>query len=125
LSCKTKSNLKKVVANQKLKSIANTISTDEFQKIIKQKKEVLILDVRTPKEVSLGAIEGNINLDFYGADFKKLLNRLDKEKPVMVYCASGRRSKNAMGIMKKLGFKEIYNLLGGITAWKAEGKPIQ
>ncbi|MEZ5030799.1 MAG: rhodanese-like domain-containing protein [Saprospiraceae bacterium] len=51
------------------------------------------------------------------------LQRLPKDKPVFVYCRSGNRSGQAMDQMKKMGFREVYNLQGGIGAWSAAGLP--
>jgi len=106
-------------------TVAKNISTDEFQEKIKSIDGILVLDVRTPEEVATGAIEGSTHLDIYSPKFKETLERMDKDKPTMVYCAVGGRSGQAMEIMKKMGFKEVYNLSGGIRAWKNEGKPIK
>ena len=64
------------------------------------------------------------HIDINQPDFIKHLAELDKNKPVLVYCAIGGRSSKAMAIMKKEGFKEVYNLEGGMTAWKDAGMPI-
>ena len=68
-------------------------------------------------------VEGAIMNNIYEDDFEKQLEKLDKEKPVAVYCKVGGRSGQAMGKMNKLGFKEVYNLDGGMDAWKSAGKP--
>jgi rhodanese-related sulfurtransferase len=82
-----------------------------------------ILDVRTPDEWNEGIIEGATMANFYGSDFEAQLLKLDKEKPIAVYCKVGGRSGKAMAQMQKLGFKEVYNLDGGMDAWKGAGKP--
>ena len=56
--------------------------------------------------------------------FNKMVSQLDKEKMVLVYCASGGRSRSAMKKMKDMGFKTIYNLSGGFNAWKNKGYDI-
>jgi len=48
---------------------------------------------------------------------------LNKNKIYLIYCRSGRRSENALNMMKELDFREVYNMLGGINSWKAEGLP--
>jgi len=106
-------------------TIAKNISTSEFQKMIKSKEGVVILDVRTLEEVATGVIEGSTHLDIYSTNFKSTLEGMDKDKPVMVYCAVGGRSGQAMQMIKKMGFKEVYNLSGGIRAWQSEGKPVK
>jgi rhodanese-related sulfurtransferase len=83
-----------------------------------------ILDVRTPQEFNDGHIEGALNLDFYAAAFKDELDKLDKGKTYFVYCRTGNRSGQAVAIMQASGFREAYNLSGGITDWIAGGHPV-
>jgi len=52
-----------------------------------------------------------------------MLNNLDKNKTYLIYCRSGARSGSALDIMAELNFREVYNILGGINQWKAEGFP--
>ncbi|HEY97275.1 MAG TPA: rhodanese-like domain-containing protein [Dehalococcoidia bacterium] len=84
----------------------------------------IILDVRTPEEYSGGHIEGAINIDFLADDIRAQLNKLDKTKSYLVYCRSGRRSSDTRDIMAELGFKEVYNISGGIGEWEAKGLPV-
>jgi len=86
--------------------------------------DFVIIDVRTPKEFAEERIENAINVDFYSETFTDELNNLDKNKPYLIYCRSGRRSRNALDIMEELNFREAYNMSGGIIEWKAEGLPI-
>jgi len=97
-------------------SIAKDVDADEFKTLFESGSGTL-LDVRTLGEVEAGAIEGSVNIDFNGANFKDELAKLDKSKPVYVYCAAGGRSGQAMGIMKDMGFSEVYNLVGGYGNW--------
>jgi len=83
------------------------------------KKHVQLVDVRTPAEFTLGHIDGAANLNVNDAQFKDLAAKLDKRKPVAVYCKAGSRSAKAAGILAEMGFKTIYNLDGGYTAWTA------
>jgi len=101
--------------------IAKDVNAKEFSKLIESKKGV-ILDVRTPGEVSRGSIKGHSNLDIFDDHFESKIDALDKSVPVYIYCASGGRSAEAMGIMKKKGFSELYNLSGGYSAWSREFK---
>jgi len=77
--------------------------------------DFVILDVRTAEEVADGHIENAINIDFYSEAFRDELNKLDKNKTYLIYCRS------ALDIMTELNFKKVYNILGGINQWKAEG----
>jgi len=101
-------------------SIAENVNVEEFTQHIGNAQ---IVDVRTPAEWNEGIVEGAIMNNIYEDDFEKQLEKLDKEKPVAVYCKVGGRSGQAMGKMNKLGFKEVYNLDGGMDAWKSAGKP--
>ena len=81
-----------------------------------------LLDVRTPEEWDSGVIKGANKMNFFDKDFNTQLEKLDKTKPVYVYCKSGGRSGKAAKQMEKMGFTTVYNLVGGITAWSAAGK---
>lgn len=77
-------------------------------------KKVQLIDVRTPDEYKSGHIEYAENIDFYSGKFTTEFNKLDKEKPVYIYCRSGSRSKQTADKLSAMGFKEIYDLKGGI-----------
>ena len=106
--------------------ITENITPEEAYILIQENKDnpnFVILDVRTPEEFLGEYIENAINLDYYSETFRDDLDKLDKNKTYLIYCRSGRRSENALNIMEELDFKEVYNMLGGITKWKSEGLP--
>ena len=106
--------------------ITENITPEEAYILIQENKDnpnFVILDVRTPEEFLGEYIENAINLDYYSDTFRDDLDKLDKNKTYLIYCRSGRRSENALNIMEELDFKEVYNMLGGITKWKSEGLP--
>ena len=105
--------------------ITKNVSAAEFQGLIKSKTNAIILDVRTPKEIAQGTIKNAQKIDFYNENFKAELDKLDKSKPVLIYCRSGRRSGIAMSTMRELGFSEVYNLQGGIIEWSEAGLEIE
>ena len=80
-------------------------------------KDVQLVDVRTPAEFKEGYIENAILIDFKSEDFSSKMETLDKDRPVYLYCRSGKRSGLASVILKDLGFKEIVDLEGGYLAW--------
>ena len=86
-------------------------------------KDFGIVDVRTPDEYAGGHIATSINIDLNSGQFKTDILSLDKNKTYLVYCATGVRSANASAQMVGLGFQHVYNMLGGITAWKDNGYP--
>ena len=80
-------------------------------------QNIQLIDVRTPKEYEQGHIEGATLIDFFADNFKEKLKKLDREKPVYIYCRSGGRSGKASKMLVDLGFKEIYDLAGGFLAY--------
>lgn len=90
-----------------------------------QKDNVQLVDVRTPEEFASGHLPNAINININGADFEAETAKLDKDKPVLVYCKSGMRSAKASANLKVQGFKNISDLDGGITSWKDAGKPVE
>ena len=105
------------------KQINSTITVDEFDKKLSEAKDVQLVDVRTPEEYQEGHLKNALNYNLNGTDFDNELCKLDKTKPVMVYCLGGGRSAEAAEIMKKKGFTEVYNMQGGIMKWNAANKP--
>ncbi len=82
-----------------------------------------LIDVRTPGEFAGGHLKGALNMDWDNANFDKKVSALDKTKPVFVYCLSGGRSAYAAARMRSTGFKEVYELQGGIIDWRSAGFP--
>ncbi|APG59337.1 rhodanese-like domain-containing protein [Christiangramia salexigens] len=77
-------------------------------------KDVQLIDVRTSQEFNKGYINNATNLDIYQKKaFLEGLENFDKEEPIYVYCQAGGRSRSAAQILKKIGFKKIYDLKGG------------
>ncbi|GAB1446120.1 MAG: rhodanese-like domain-containing protein [Cyclobacteriaceae bacterium] len=103
--------------------ISETVPSNVFQQKIKGTKDVIILDVRTPEELTDGYIEGAINIDFNGPDFQSKIKALNKDATYMVYCASGIRSRKAANLMKEMEFRSVYDLAGGFKGWSAKGLP--
>ena len=78
----------------------------------------VLLDVRTQREFQQGHIEGARNLDiFQTGKFQSQCELLNRDQPVYLYCRSGNRSRKASRILTKMGFREIYDLKGGILNW--------
>ena len=111
--------------NSETKIIKNITPGEAFVLIEKNKdnSNLVILDVRTPKEFEDEHIENAINLDFYSETFKGDLGKLDKNKIYVTHCQLGGRSAKTVVIMKDLDFVEVYNITGGIAGWKSKGLP--
>jgi len=95
----------------------------EFQTAIENEGGI-ILDVRTPKEVSSGAIKNASTIDFYDQDFEKKISKIQKDKTVYVYCKSGARSSQAAKLLLNSGQAKVVNLNGGIMSWQATQFPL-
>jgi rhodanese-related sulfurtransferase len=87
-------------------------------KVLITKEKVQLVDVRTPDEFITGAIVNAINIDVNNvSEFEKQIQKLDKSKPVYIYCRSGARSQKAAQKMVQMGFTSIIDLEGGYMAW--------
>lgn len=111
-------------AQKREQTEVQTISVEVFQKLIQEKSDLVILDVRTPDETVGGKIKDAIVLDYMNPDFESNVLELDRSKPIVVYCATGYRSGEAMAVMNAKGFKEVYHLQGGVIAWQRKGLPL-
>jgi len=99
-------------------------SAAEFEKEIAKNNSVQLIDVRTREEFEQEHLAGAVNFDIHAADFEKKINRLDKNKPVLIYCLSGGRSATAAAILVQKGFSEVHNMTGGLMQWPAGGKQL-
>jgi len=97
--------------------IFKKINKKEFAKKLLEKKEKILIDVRTPEEFQLGTIQDARNINFYDSNFEKELSKIDKSKPVFIFCKSGGRSGKALKKMKTMEFREVYDLKGGYLGW--------
>ncbi|MGD9279553.1 MAG: rhodanese-like domain-containing protein [Desulfobacterales bacterium] len=107
-----------MISLKKLFTPVKSIDTEEAKTFMAEHKAgaYTLLDVRQPKEYEDEHIPGARLIPLPG--LKEGLSELDKDKPVIAYCAVGGRSIAAAQLLSGLGFKEIYNLKGGIKAWQ-------
>lgn len=100
-----------------------SVGTAEFAEVIKD-TAIQLVDVRTPMEYAEGHLPGAILIDVKDSTFlPKAKETLSQDRPVAVYCRSGRRSASAASQLVKAGF-EVVNLKGGILAWQAEEREV-
>lgn len=92
-----------------------------FAEKIKSTSDAQIIDVRTPEEFASQHIDNAKNINWNGDDFATQADKLDKSKPIFVYCMVGGRSKKAAYKLSEMGFSKVYDLQGGIMKWNAEG----
>jgi rhodanese-related sulfurtransferase len=105
-------------------SVFKVINAAEFSNKIKAQPGI-ILDVRTPGEYKKGFIKDARLLDIFSDGFDTELNKLDRNGAYYVYCASGGRSAECAEKMQILGFKQVYDLDGGMGAWRNASMPIE
>lgn len=102
-----------------------SLTADEFEKNINSKNSVQVLDVRTPQEYFSGHIKNALQADWKDQqEFNRRIAFVDKSKPVYVYCLAGGRSAAAAEKMRGMGYQNVYELNGGINAWKAANKSL-
>ena len=97
----------------------------EFKTALEKEKDAQLIDVRTPGEVKKGYLKSAKNLNLFDDDFKQQLEKLDKKKPVYVYCHSGGRSSECAGMLKEMGFKNVTDMDGGFSKWQKSGLPYE
>ncbi|MEP6795262.1 MAG: thioredoxin domain-containing protein [Saprospiraceae bacterium] len=99
------------------------LSATVFAEKISELPSAPIVDVRTPEEFEKGHLVNAKNFDWNSSNFDVQISGLDKSLPVFVYCLSGGRSSSAVNKMLSAGFKEVYEMDGGILKWRAANFP--
>lgn len=94
------------------------VTTEEAHELIDSMKNLVIFDVRTQSEYNDGHIKGAISVPDSELDLNIDQIMKFRDNPVLVYCRTGRRSKDAIDILSKYGFKNVYHMYQGIAAWK-------
>jgi len=108
--------------NSKERNLDTHINPKEWKKLNK-KKDTHIIDTRKPFEFDVGTFKKSINPDVDNfRDFPKYLNKLKKDKPVAMFCTGGIRCEKTSVYLKKKGFKNIYQLNGGILNYLKKTK---
>jgi thioredoxin len=100
------------------------LNVDDFQKKLALASNAMVIDVRTTDEFDGGHLSDAKNIDWNGSSFEAEIQKLDKSKSYYVYCLAGSRSASAANKMRSLGFKEVYEMQGGIMAWNNAGKSL-
>jgi rhodanese-related sulfurtransferase len=96
------------------------ISGAELREKIEGNANAVLIDVRTPEECAEGMIPGAKNINLMGPDFMEQVSQMDKDKEYFMICRSGGRSATACGAMAQNGFKNVYNLNGGMMFWDGD-----
>lgn len=96
------------------------INAADFEKR-RTKGKAPVLDVRSAGEFAKGHVTGAINADIHSPNFATKAAQFDKKKPILVNCHAGSRGAIAAAELAKLGFKNVFNLEGGLDAWEKAG----
>ena len=99
------------------------ILSKQADALLKKYRNLVILDIRTPKEFKAGHLKGAKNLNYYADDFEAKVDALDREKTYLVHCASGGRSGKAMKLFKRKKFAAVYHMKDGYKGWTAAKLP--
>ena len=100
------------------------IAPQEYQaRFVDGKQPHTLVDVRSAEEYAGGHIPGSVNIAVHELNGK--LNRIPKDKPVIVYCASGHRAAMANAALHMLGFDNVRAFPAGYGAWEAAGEPTE
>lgn len=100
------------------------LTPSEFESKLKSTKGQLI-DVRTSEEYKSEHIANALSLDFYSPKFDEEINKLDKSKTYFIYCQRGGRSTDAFKKFQNAGFKNVYELQGGIINWQKSNLAVE
>lgn len=117
LACNTETNIHSSVG----------INVHDANNLTLNHDEVVVLDVRTPKEFSKAHIHGALNINIHSPLFTQKVAELDRNKTYIVHCAvnpRGGRGDKSIHIMNELGFNKLWSLNGGLNAWKRADLPV-
>lgn len=103
---------------------ATLVDPDTASKLIDDKPDLEVLDIRTPEEAAGGTLPGAKVIGFYSPTFQQEISALDRAATYLVYCRSGNRSAQATRMMTEMGFVDVYELEGGVVAWVNAGQDL-
>jgi len=93
------------------------INPIEFVEMTNNSNDIVVIDCRTKSEIEQQSLEFQIHVDLYDQSTHYVLNDLDIEKKYIIYCRSGARSQYLGEYLVQSGFKNVFNLEGGILNW--------
>jgi len=99
------------------------LTASEFSEKLSHTSSAQLIDVRSPKEFRSGHLADALNINWNSDDFMSKAGHLGPSKSVFVYCLSGSRSEEAAQKLRSSGFRDVYELDGGILKWRALGLP--
>jgi len=116
------------IVDDPVAAVYELLEAEEAKDLIDERKDdqvFHIIDVRTVSEYDGGHIPNADNYNIYDSEFSGKISEFSLSDVLLVYCASGSRSKGAVATMQSLGFLEIYELKSGISSWKNAGYSVE
>jgi rhodanese-related sulfurtransferase len=99
------------------------VPSTEAKKLVEQKKNLVLLDVRTPQEYSQARLKGSLLIPI--GEIERRIGEVPKNRPILVVCAVGSRSNLVAGFLAGKGYGEVYNLTDGLVGWYRNGFPLE
>jgi phage shock protein E len=87
-------------------------------------RSLVLLDVRTPAEYAEGHLPGAVNIPHTELASRVAELSASRDSDIVVYCRSGARAEQALGVLKDAGFKRIFHLQGDYQRWSEEKRPV-
>lgn len=115
--------MKKIVLVFSLILSGLTVNAQEIQADVlakKMEKQPLLIDVRTAEEYKDGSITGAVNMNVHSDEFRRSLEKLSREKEIILFCQSGERSNEALEMLREMGFQNVSQLAGGYQIWQEQ-----
>jgi rhodanese-related sulfurtransferase len=110
---------------QEARSNTKQIPIEELKKILDEDEDIILLDVRTPREYEAVHIPGAVNVSRGLLEFSIWSVVPDKEEKIYVYCKSGARAALAAKQLNDFGYKNAVAVATGMTDWAKSGNPVQ
>ncbi len=101
----------------------SSLSVQDFSELLRQKPDLILLDVRTPSEYAEGHLPNSVNVDVLAPDFeRRAAEVLGQQRSVALYCRSGHRSRQAAAQLTRKGYT-VYELSTGWMGWVEAALP--
>jgi rhodanese-related sulfurtransferase len=88
---------------------------------MKTKNDYILLDLSKSFKFKDGHIEGAVSVEFLPEYFEKRISKIKRDKIVIIYCGTGKKTEKAKKVMEDMGFERLYIIDGGLRAWKKSG----
>lgn len=105
--------------------VGDKVNSIQANELLQSEQEIVVLDVRTPREYEAGHVAGAVNIDVTSAEFASKISELDKDTKYLIYCRTNRRSGRAIQVMEVAGFTNLVQMTDGFAGWSANGLPAE